>query len=146
MGEHDTHLGARARQIGTEHDRPRGIVRELLSGGLETVLEKLDVATTAVAALLVLDFVLNNEGLVREADGLGERSRDGMVCRLGFRNEALVAVDEDWLRVFNRPLADVAERLAANRGLLGGLRRRPARGPVVSELLEERRLDLGGLQ
>ena len=60
VGEHDTHLGARARQVRTKHDGPGGLVVELLAAGLETILKELDVATTAVAALLVLDLVLND--------------------------------------------------------------------------------------
>ena len=63
-----TDLGARARQIRTEHDRPRRLVRELLAARLEAVLEHLDVAAAAVAALLVLDLVLDNKGFVCQRD------------------------------------------------------------------------------
>ena len=62
----NTCLGARARQVGAEHDCPRSLVGELLAARLEAVLEKLDVATAAVAAFLVLDLVLDNKRLVRE--------------------------------------------------------------------------------
>ena len=67
-----THLGARASQVRTKHDGPWRLVIELLSSGLETVFEELDVATTAVAALLVFDLVLDDERLVGEFDGLLE--------------------------------------------------------------------------
>ena len=61
---HVTHLGARAGQVGTKHDSPWSLVRELLASCLETVLEELEVATTAVAAFLVLDLVLDDQRLV----------------------------------------------------------------------------------
>ena len=121
-----TYLGARAGQVGAKHDRPRSLVGELLAARLEAVLEKLDVASAAVAAFLVLDLVLHDQGLVSELDGVLERRRDGVVCRLGLRDEALVALDKDGLGILDLPLADVRERLAADGGLLGRLRRRPA--------------------
>lgn len=55
------YLGTRTGQIRTEHDNPRGGVGKLLAAGLETVLKKLEIATTTVTAFLILDFVLNNE-------------------------------------------------------------------------------------
>ena len=61
-----THLGTRARQVRAEHDCPRSLVGELLAARLEAVLKQLDVATAAVAALLVLDLVLHDKRLVRE--------------------------------------------------------------------------------
>lgn len=69
-----------------------------------------------------------------------------MVGSLGLGDEALVALDEDFFWVLYLPLADVAEGLAADGGLLGRLGRCPAFGPVVGELLKERRLDARGLQ
>ena len=59
-----THLVARASQVRTKHDGPGSLVVELLAAGLETILKELDVATTAVAALLVLDLVLDDQRLV----------------------------------------------------------------------------------
>lgn len=120
-----THLRARTGQVGAKHDCPWCLVRELLSGGLETILEKLDVATTTVAALLVRDLVLHDKGLVREVDGALEGSRDGVVRSLGLGNKTLVALDEDILCILDLPLADVAEGLAADWGLLGRLGRCP---------------------
>ena len=140
-----THLGARARQVRTEHDGPWRLVRELLARGLEAVLEELEVAAAAVAALLVLDLVLHDEGLVREVDRLRERRGDGVVRGLGLGDEALVALDEGRLGLLDLPLADVAEGLAADGGLLGRLRGSPARRPLVGELLDEGGLDLRGL-
>ena len=70
----EAHLGAGASQVGAKHDGPWSLVRELLASSLETVLEQLDVATTAVAALLVLDLVLDDQGLVVELDGVVESS------------------------------------------------------------------------
>lgn len=143
---HKAHLRSRASQIRTEHDRPWCFVGELLSSSLESILEELHVATTTVAALLVLDLVLHDERLLREVDRFHKGRRDGVVRRLGLSNEALVTFDEDIFCVFDRPLADVAESLAADWGLLGRLRRRPAFRPVVAELFKERCLDACGLQ
>lgn len=121
------------------------MVRELLSAGLETVLEEFHIATTAVAALLVLYFVLDDEGLVREGNGLGKGSGDGVVSSLALRHETLVALDDRDRGVLNFPFADVAEGLAADGSLLGGLRGSPPFCPVVCELLNEGSLDLSGL-
>ena len=66
------YLGARASQIRTEHDDPRCRVRELFATRLEAVFQELDVATTAVAALLVFDLVLDNQRLGLEVDGLAK--------------------------------------------------------------------------
>lgn len=140
-----TYLGARAGQVRTKHDSPRSLVRELLASGLETILEELEVTTTAVATLLVLDLVLNDEGLLREVNSLGKRSRDGVVGSFGLGHETFVVLDDGVLRVLDLPLADVAEGFTANGGLLGGLGRSPPVSPVVCELFEERSLDSSGL-
>ena len=116
---HVTHLGARASQVRTKHDSPWSLVRELLASCLETVLEELEVATTAVAALLVLELILHNEWLVAELDGLGEGRRDGVVGSLGLRYETLVADDDGFQGLLDLPLADIAPSLATNSGLLG---------------------------
>ena len=68
-----------------------------------------------------------------------------MVSGLGLGDKTLVILYEMCLGFLDFPLADVAERLATDRSLLGGLRRRPSFGPVVGELFEERCLDRGSL-
>ncbi len=136
-----TYLRARAGQVGTKHDGPRSLVIELLAGSLEAVLEQLQVTTTAVTALLILDFVLNDERLLTEADRLGEGGGDGVVGSLGLGYETLVALNGGLDGVFDLPLANIAECLTADGGLLGGLGRRPPLGPIVRELFEEGGLD-----
>ncbi len=116
-----TYLGAGAGKIRTEHDYPRGGVRELLAAGLEAVFEELDVSTTAVAALLVLDLVLHDERLRLEVDRLAEWGRDSMMSGLGLGYETFVACDNRDRGLLDLPLADIAECLAANGGLLGRL-------------------------
>lgn len=86
---------------------------------------------------MVLHLVLHYEGLVLEVDRGRKRGRDGVVRSLGLGDETLFASDEKCLRVLDLPLADVRERLAADGSLFGGLRRRPAFRPVVSELFDE---------
>ena len=141
------YLGAGAGEVRAEHDGPRGVVVKLAASVLEAVLEQLDVATAAVAALLVLDLVLDDQGLDAEANCLLEGSRDGVVGRLRLCDEALVAVDGGpHGGLFYGPLADIGPGLAAGRGLLGRLRRRPPGLPVIGELLKERRLDGRGLR
>ena len=49
-----------------------------------------------------------------------------MVGSLGLGDETLVALNEDLLRVLNLPLADIAEGLTADWGLLGRLGRSPS--------------------
>ena len=139
------YLGARASQIGTKHDSPRSLVRELLTSCLETIFKQLEVTTTTVTALLVLHFVLDNQGLLLEVDRLGEGCKDGVVGGLALRNETLVALNEGARRVFDRPLTDIAEGLAADGGLLRCLRRCPPARPVIRELFKEGCLDRGTL-
>ena len=64
-----------------------------------------------------------------------------MVGRLGLGDETLIALDERWVSIFDLPLADVAECLATDGGLLGGFGRCPPFGPIVGELFKERCLD-----
>lgn len=136
-----THLGAGAGHVRAKHDGPGSLVVKLLARSLEAVLEELEVTATAIAALLVLDLILNNKRLFGEVDGLSEGRRDGVVGSLGLGNEALVTLNGGLDGVLDLPLADVAERLGANGGLLGRLGGRPPLGPVVSELLKEGGLD-----
>lgn len=142
----NAYLGSRAGKIRTEHDHPWCGVRELLSAGLEAILKELHVATSAVAAFLILDFVLYNKGLGLEVNGLGEGSRDSMMGSLALRNEALVAVNDGDRRVLDLPFTDVAEGLATDWRLLRCFRRCPAFSPVLCELLDKRSLDRGGLR
>ena len=136
-----THLRAGASHVRAKHDGPGSLVVELLTRGLEAVLEQLQVATTAVAALLVLDLILDDQGLVRELNGLGEGGGDGVVGSLGLGDKTLVAQDGRLGGFLDLPLANIAERLGTDRSLLGGLRGCPPLGPVVSELFEEGSLD-----
>lgn len=69
----DADLGARASQIGTEHDDPWGLV-VVGSILLKAVFEKFDVTTTAVTTALEFDFILHNESLSRWVQSLGEWS------------------------------------------------------------------------
>lgn len=57
------YLVPRTRQVRTKHDYPRSGIRELFATRLEPISQKLEVAAAAVAALLVLNLVLYNEGL-----------------------------------------------------------------------------------
>lgn len=112
---------------------------------MKTILKELKVTATAVAAFLVLDLILNNQGLFAEVNCLAERCRDSMMGSLGLGYEALVSFNDGSFRVLNLPFADVAECFTADGGLLGGLGGSPPVSPVLSELLEERSLDLSGL-
>ncbi len=46
------------------------MVVELLARSLEAILEELEVSAAAVTAFLVLDLVLDDEGLLGELDGV----------------------------------------------------------------------------
>lgn len=119
------HFGSRTRQIRAKHDDPRCGVGKLFAARLKSILQKFEVTTTAIATLLVLDFVLNNKRSSLEVYGLRKGSRDSVVCSFAFGNETFVAVNERDRRLFDLPFADIAESLATNWGLLGCLRRRP---------------------
>lgn len=112
---------------------------------MEAILEELKVSTTAVATLLVLDFVLNDKGLSLEVKRGSKGRANGMVRCLALRDETLVTLNDDGVGILDFPLADVRESLAADGSLLRRLRHGPALCPVVGKLLEERRLDLSGL-
>jgi len=116
-----TNLCPGTSKVRSKHDDPRRGIRELLARGLEAVLEEFQIPTTAVATLLVFDFILHNKGLVRERDALRKRGRNGMVGCLCFRDDALVTLNDGNGRVLDLPFADVAEGLTANRCLLRGL-------------------------
>ena len=81
-----TNLCPRASKVRTKHNNPWSLVRKLLAARLEAILEQLDVTTTAIAALLVLDLVLNDKRLVRKLDGLVEGGRDSVMRRHALRN------------------------------------------------------------
>jgi hypothetical protein len=128
------------------------------------VLEELHVGTTALEAVcnrvsirsgsyrirsyltLELDLVLNNEGVTLVVNGLGELGRDGVVGSRVLDDQALVALHTlQHGRLFNRPSADVGPFLIVGLDVLLCVRGLPPALPVVCELLEERRLELGRL-
>ena len=82
----EAHLGSRASEVGTKHDDPRSVIGELLRARLEAILKKLEVATAAVSALLILDFVLENQRLVLEVQSSFQRGRNGVVGSLALGN------------------------------------------------------------
>jgi hypothetical protein len=99
---------------------------------------------------LELHLVLHDERLALVVNLLGELGRDGVVRGRVLDNEALVAVDALVLvGLLDRPLADVGPFLlcvlVGAAGVLLGVGRLPPGLPVVGELLEEVRLDGGGL-
>jgi len=91
------------------------MIVEIFSAGLETIFKQFDVSTTAIAALLVLNFILDNERFVFEANWSRERSRDGMMSSLVLRHEAQVALDNRSCWLFDLPFTDVTESLSPNR-------------------------------
>jgi hypothetical protein len=115
-----TYLRTGAGEIRTEHDHPWCMIIEVLSAGLETIFKQLDVSTATVTTFLILDFVLNNQGLVFEVNCFMERSGDCMVSSLVLSHEAQVAFDDRSCWFFDLPFADVAESLGANGCFLGG--------------------------
>ena len=143
--ERETNLCARASEVRAEHDDPGSVVRELLSTSLEAILEQFKVSTTAVATLLVFDFILNDERLVRDVDGLVEGGRYGVVRRDTLCHETTIALDDRGGSFFDRPFANVGESFTANRSLLSGLGGSPPVVPTFGELLNKRCFDLGGL-
>ena len=90
-GPGNTHLGAWAGEIRAKHDHPWCLVAELLAARLEAIFEQLEVATTAIATLLVFNLILYDEGPVGEANGVCEGGRNAMMGSFGFRDEALLA-------------------------------------------------------
>jgi hypothetical protein len=95
------------------------MVIEILSTGLETIFEQLDVSTATVTARLILHLILNNQRLVLEVDCISKRSRDRMMGSLVFCHKTQVAFDDRSCRSFDLPFADVAKSLGANGCLLG---------------------------
>ena len=108
-GTRDAHLCTRACQVRTEHDHPWCSIGELLSAGLEAILKEFQITATAVAAFLIFDFVLNDERLGLEVNGLRECSRDGVVGSWVLDNQTLVALNglEDG-GLLNSPLTNVS--------------------------------------
>ena len=95
------------------------MIIEIFSTGLETIFEQFDVSAAAIATLLILDFILNNERLLFEADWSRERSRDSMMSSLVLRHKAQVALDNRSCWLFNLPFTDITESVSPNRRLLG---------------------------
>jgi len=95
---------------------------------------------------LELDLVLDDQGLALGVDLLGELGRDGVMGSSVLDNKTGITlnslVDS---RLLNSPLADVGPFLIALHVLLG-VRGLPPLVPAVGELLEERSLELCGLQ
>lgn len=120
------YLGSRASEIRTKHDDPRSLIRELPGARLEAVLKKLDIASTAVSTLLVLDFILHDQRLLLEVQRGFQRGRDGVVGSLALRDQTQVTLDDWGGGLLDLPFADVAKRLSTDGGLLGGLRGCPA--------------------
>ena len=112
------YLCAGACKVGTEHNHPWRLVIEVVSTGLETIFKKLDISTTTVATLLVLDFILNDQRFFTEVNSLGEIGRNGVVSSFVLRHETLTAFDNSNGRFLDCPFADVTEGLAANWSLL----------------------------
>ena len=116
-----TDLGTGTRQIRAKHNDPGRSDRELFSTGLETIFKELDIATTAVTALLILHLVLNDQWIILEVKRLGKGSRNGVVGGFAFRNQTLIALNDGNGRLFHLPLADITEGLTTDWGLFGGL-------------------------
>lgn len=114
------YLRAGACKIRTEHDHPWRLVVEVISAGLETILEQFHISTTTVSTLLVFDFILNDQWLFAEVNSFGEVGRDGVVSSFVLSHETLVTLDDSSGWVLDLPFTDIAEGLAANRSLLGG--------------------------
>lgn len=114
------YLRAGACKIRTEHDHPWRLVIEVISAGLETILEQFHISTTTVSTLLVLDFILNDQWLFAEVNSFGEVGRDGVVSSFVLSHETLVTLDDSSRWVLDLPFTDITEGLAANRSLLGG--------------------------
>ena len=143
--ESKTNLCARASEVRTEHDDPGSFVRELLPTSLEAILEQFEVSATTVATLLIFDLILNDERLVRNADGLVEGSRYGVVRRDTLCDETMIALNDRGGSFLDRPLANVGESFTANGSLLSGFRGSPPVFPTVGELLNKRCIDFRGL-
>jgi hypothetical protein len=89
---------------------------------------------------------LYNKGVALVIDGLGELGGDGVVSSLVLDDQSLVALHALQNRgLLNGPCADVCPLLVIGLDILLRVRRLPSVLPVVCELLEERRLELGGL-
>lgn len=114
------YLRAGACKIRTEHDHPWRLVIEVISAGLETILEQFHISTTTVSTLLVFDFILNDQWLFAKVNSFGEVGRDGVVSSFVLSHETLVTLDDSSGWVLDLPFTDIAEGLAANRSLLGG--------------------------
>lgn len=86
---------------------------------METIFKEFEVSTATVAALLVLDFVLNNQRLFLEVEGSFQRGGDGVMGSLAFSDQTRVALDDWGDGLLDLPLADITKCLSANRGLFG---------------------------
>jgi hypothetical protein len=95
---------------------------------------------------LELDLVLDNEGVILVVNGLGELGGDGVVSSLVLDNQTLVTLHAlQHGRLLDGPGTNVRPLLIVGLDVLLRVRRLPSGLPVVCELLEEWRLELGGL-
>lgn len=117
--EDEMKLSSRAGQVRPEHDCPRRLVIKLFATCLEAIFKKLDVTATAVAAVLVLHLILDDERLVCEADSRVEWCANSVVRSLGLRDKTLIAYNSKLIGVLDRPFADIAVCFSADRRLLG---------------------------
>lgn len=143
---HRTYLVGGTALVGTEHDHVGGGIGEFFLMKRLVVAKQLHVSTTALKALLQLDFILYNESLALVVNFCGKLGRDGVVSSGVLKNQTLVASNarEDvWL--LDRPLANVGPVFLALGVLLLRIRDLPSRLPVLGELFEERGLYAGGL-
>ena len=114
-----TYLGARAGQVRPEHNCPWRLVIKLLAACLEAIFEKFDVSSAAVAAVLVLHLILDDERLVCETNSRAEWRANSVMRSLGLRDKTLIAHNSKFIGVLDRPFADIAVCFSANRRLLG---------------------------
>lgn len=94
---------------------------------------------------LELGFVLDNQGVVLVADGLGELGGDGVVSCLVLEHKTLVSLNRvELLWLFHRPGTNILPFFLS--ALLLRMRHLPPGLPVVGELLKEGSLQGNGLE
>lgn len=86
--EDEVQLVVIAALVGSEHDRVLGLVIQLLK--IARVGEQLEVGTTAFLSIAKLHFILNNERLRLEQEGLVQLSTVSMVASFALRNQSQV--------------------------------------------------------
>ena len=76
-------LGVGSALVRPEHDGVGRLVRELPQVQVLGMAQQLDVTAPALLAVLEVELVLDDEGLVGELEGLAQLGRDGRVLGLG---------------------------------------------------------------